>query len=176
MVRFVLDNNTQPNVDAAKVEALKTDILKPLDIFAEFGPKSSDPDINPEFIKPKMFMFRLQKIMDEYAGGVTAGFKTNKPKLDRALELLTWLKEDSAKLAAENLHELMRCHENVQRLWQAEAHVRTILFREETRWPGYYFRSDFPSLDEANWKCFVNLTYKDGNWEMKKVPVLSIVD
>ena len=176
IVRFVVDNNTQPNVDAAQVAALKEKTLKPLDIFAEHGAKSSDPNINPEFMKPKMFMFRLQKIMDEYAGGVSAAFRTNKAKLERALELLNWLKEDSEKLAAEDLHELMRCHENIQRMYQAEAHVRTILFREETRWPGYYFRSDFPKLDEANWKCFVNCTYKDGQWEMKKVPIISIVD
>jgi len=175
IVRFVVDNNTQPNVDAAQVAALKEKTLKPMDIFAQYGPKSSDPNINPEFIKPKMFMFRLQKIMDEYAGGVTAAFRTNKAKLDRALELLNWLKEDSDKLAAEDLHELMRCHENIQRMYQAEAHVRTILFREETRWPGYYFRSDFPNMDEANWKCFANCTYKNGQWEMKKVPVISIV-
>ncbi len=176
MVRFVVANNTQPNVDAAKVEALKKVILKPMDLFVEFGAKSSDPDINPEFMKPKMFMFRLQKIMDEYAAGVTSGFKTNKSKLDRALELLAWLKEDSAKLAAQDLHELMRCHENIQRMYQAEVHVRTILFREETRWPGYYFRNDFPAIDEANWKVFVNATYKNGAWEMKKVPVISIVN
>jgi len=176
IVRFVLDNNTQPNVDAAQVAELKARILKPLDIFAEHGPKSSDPNINPEFIKPKMFMFRLQKIMDEYAAGVTAGFRTNARKLERALELLQWLKEDSEKLAAENLHELMRCHENIQRMWQAEAHVRTIQFREETRWPGYYFRDDFPKLDEENWKVFVNCTYKNGQWEFKKVPIISIVD
>jgi adenylylsulfate reductase subunit A len=175
MVRFVLDNNTLPNVDAAKVEELKKKILSPLDLFAEHSAKSSDPDINPEFMKPKMFMFRLQKIMDEYAAGVTSGFKTNKAKLERALELIAWLKEDSEKLAASNLHELMRCHENIQRMYQAEVHVRTILFREETRWPGYYMRNDFAKLDEANWKVFVNATYKNGQWEMKKVPVLSIV-
>jgi adenylylsulfate reductase subunit A len=175
MVRFVLDNNTLPNVDAAKVEELKKKILSPLDLFAEHSAKSSDPDINPEFMKPKMFMFRLQKIMDEYAAGVTSGFKTNKAKLERALELLAWLKEDSEKLAASNLHELMRCHENIQRMYQAEVHVRTILFREETRWPGYYLRNDFAKLDEANWKVFVNATYKNGQWEMKKVPVIGIV-
>jgi adenylylsulfate reductase subunit A len=176
MVRFVLDNNTQPNVDMAKVEAIKKEVLLPLDIFAEHGAKSSDPDINPEFMKPKMFMFRLQKIMDEYAAGVSAGFKTNKAKLERCLELLAWLKEDSAKLAAENLHELMRCHENIQRMYQAEVHARTMLFREETRWPGYYFRNDFPKLDDANWKVFANCTYKNGNWEFVKRPVITIVD
>lgn len=175
MVRFVLDNNNLPNVDMGKVEELKKKILSPLDLFAEHSAKSSDPDINPEFMKPKMFMFRLQKIMDEYAAGVTSGFKTNKAKLERALELIAWLKEDSEKLAASNLHELMRCHENIQRMYQAEVHVRTILFREETRWPGYYLRNDFAKLDEANWKVFVNATYKNGQWEMKKVPVINIV-
>ena len=110
-----------------------------------------------------MFMFRLQKIMDEYAGGVTAQFTTSKPMLDRGLELLDFLKEDSDNLGAEDLHELMRCWENVHRMFQAEAHVRTILFREETRWPGYYFRADFPKMDEENWKCFVNCTYDADN-------------
>ncbi|HTY25138.1 MAG TPA: adenylylsulfate reductase subunit alpha, partial [Desulfomonilaceae bacterium] len=128
------------------------------------------------FCRPKMFMFRLQKIMDEYVGGVTSGFKTNGKKLERALELLAWLKEDSEKLAAADLHDLLRCHENIQRLYQAEVHARTILFREETRWPGYYFRNDKPNLDEANWKVFVNCTYKDGKWEFKKVPIISIID
>ena len=84
-------------------------------------------------MKPKMFMFRLQKMMDEYAGGVTAQFSTSKAQLEKALDLLTFLKEDSENLAAEDLHELMRCWENVHRMWQAEAHVRTILAREETR-------------------------------------------
>ena len=138
--------------------------------------KSSDPTINPAFIRPKMFMFRLQKIMDEYAGGVGANFMTNKAQLDRGLELLTWLREDSEKLAAEDSHELMRCWENIQRMWQAEAHVRTILFREETRWPGYYFRPDFPKMNEKDWKCFANCKYdmKANKWEMIKRPIIEL--
>jgi adenylylsulfate reductase subunit A len=175
-VRFIVENNTQPNVDMAEVEKLKKTILKPLDLFEEFKGGSSDPDINPEYIKPKMFMFRLQKMMDEYAGGVTAQFSTSKAQLERCLELLDFLREDSEKLAAQDLHELMRCWENVQRMWQAEVHVRTMLFREETRWPGYYFRSDFPKLDEENWKCFVNATWdrSSGEWKMEKKPVITL--
>ena len=68
-------------------------------------------------------------------------------------------------MAAETSYELERCWENVHRMWQAEVHVRTMLFREETRWPGYYFRADTPKMDEENWKCFANCTYKDGEWE-----------
>jgi adenylylsulfate reductase subunit A len=176
-IRFIVENNSQPKVDMAQVNALKEKLLMPLDIFQQFKGASSDPNINPNFMKPKMFMFRLQKLMDEYAGGVTAQFKTSKPMLERALELLGMLKEDSEKLAAEDLHELMRCWENIQRLWQAEAHVRSMLFREETRWPGYYFRADFPSMDNQNWKVFVNCKCdpKTGNWEMMKKPVINLV-
>jgi adenylylsulfate reductase subunit A len=84
------------------------------------------------------------------------------------MELLDFLREDSAKLAAEDHHELMRCWENIHRMWQAEAHVRTVLFREETRWPGYYFRADKPTLNEKDWHKFANCKYdpKTGEWEM----------
>ncbi|MGC8763126.1 MAG: adenylyl-sulfate reductase subunit alpha [Acidobacteriota bacterium] len=175
-IKFIVENNTMPNVDMAQVEALKAQILKPLDTYEQYKNATTDPEVNPNYIKPKQFMFRLQKIMDEYAGGVSANFTTNKQSLERALELLAFLKEDSEKLAASNLHELMRCWENVQRMWQAEAHVRTILFREETRWPGYYFRADKPKLDEQEWLCFANCKYdpNTGKWEMIKRPILHI--
>ncbi|MFH1373706.1 MAG: adenylyl-sulfate reductase subunit alpha [bacterium] len=174
-VSYAVDNSGEPKVDMAKVEGLKKTILAPIDLFEQHKGGSSDPDINPEYIKPKMFMFRLQKIMDEYAGGVSTQFTTSKPLLEKGLELLAFLKEDSEKLAAQDLHELMRCWENVHRMWQAEAHVRTILFREETRWPGYYFRADFPSMKD-DWKVFANCKYDPASdkWEMIKRDILPL--
>jgi adenylylsulfate reductase subunit A len=67
----------------------------------------------------------------------------------------------------------MRSWEAVHRMFQAEAHVRSILFREETRWPGYYFRSDKPNMDNENWLAFCNCKYdrNTGAWEMIKRPV-----
>ena len=123
-------------------------------------------------------MFRLQKIMDEYAGGASVNFKTSKALLEKGLEFLQYMKEDADKLAARDLNELMRCWENVHRMWQADAHLRTILFREETRWPGYYFRSDTPEMDQENWKVFANCKYdpKTGEWEMIKRPIHQLVD
>ena len=147
-IRFILDNPGDVSADAGKIDELKAMILKPIDTFQSNKGFSSDPNINPNYIKPMQFMQRLQKIMDEYAGGVSSAFKTSDKLCERGLELLAFLKEDSEKLAAENLYELERCWENTHRMWQAEAHVRTILFREETRWPGYYFRADKPKMDE----------------------------
>lgn len=176
MVRYIVDNPAQPNVDAAAVEALKTKAYAPLALFDQFKDFTTNPDVNPNYIKPRMFMFRLQKLMDEYVGGVGSNFSTNTPSLERAMELLTFLKEDSDKLAAANLHELMRCWENIHRMWQAESHVRTVMFREETRWPGYYFRADFPKMDETNWHCFANISWSPATseWTCVKRPMIKI--
>ncbi|TYO95961.1 adenylyl-sulfate reductase subunit alpha [Desulfallas thermosapovorans] len=175
-IKFIVENNTQPNVDPAKVEELKAATYKPLEVYEANKDFTTDPEVNPNYIKPKMFMFRLQKLMDEYVGGVTANFSTNKAKLDRAMELLGFLKEDAEKLAAKDLHELMRCWENIHRMWQAESHVRTVIFREETRWPGYYFRADYPKMDEENWLCFVNLKWDPatGQWDVFKKPIIRL--
>jgi len=175
-IAYILDNNTQPNVDMGKVEELKKKILAPLDLY-EKHKDFSDSDVNPNFIKPMQYMFRLQKIMDEYVGGVSSAFTTNKSSLDRSLELLAFLMEDSEKLAAEDLNELMRCWENVHRTWQAEAHARSVLFREETRWPGYYFRADTPKMDEK-WKVFVNCKWdpKTNEWQLTKKDVIHLID
>ncbi len=174
-VAFIVDNNDDPTFDASTIEEMKKTILQPLDTFAAHSALTTDPNINPNYIRPKMFMFRLQKIMDEYVGGVTAQFQTNAKSLEKGQEMLDFLREDSVKLAAEDLHELMRCWENVQRMWQADAHIRTIQFREETRWPGYYFRSDFPEIKE-DWKVFANCTWhpETGEWEMMKRDIIEL--
>ncbi|RDV84038.1 adenylyl-sulfate reductase subunit alpha [Ammonifex thiophilus] len=176
-IKFILENNTQPNVDMAKVEEFKKWLLRPFEIFEQYKDYATTPEVNPHYILPRQYLFRLQKIMDEYAGGWGSNFTTNKYKLERALQLLQWLKEDGEKMIARDLHELMRVCENVQRTMQAEAHVRAMLFREETRWPGYYFRADFPKMDEQNWKCFVNLRWdpNTGEWSVFKRPVHNII-
>src|SRR5574340_348487 len=175
-VKFLVENPGKTNVDQGQIDAAIAEILKPIDTFQQFKGATTDPEINPNYIRPRMFMFRLQKIMDEYAGGVTAQFTTNEALLKRAMELLDFLKEDSLKLAASDLHELMRAWENVHRMWQAEAHVRTVLFREETRWPGYYFRSDKPKMDEGKWHVFANCRFdpKTGEWTMLTRPIKHI--
>jgi adenylylsulfate reductase, subunit A len=172
-ISYIVDHPEPPKVDQVKLDALKEEILQPLATFEKHKGATTDPDINPNYIRSKQFMYRLQKIMDEYAGGVSSQFKTNDKLLEKGMELLAFLKEDAKYLAAENLHELMRCWENVHRMYQADAHMRSILFREETRWPGYYFRADKPDMDNKNWLAFCNCKYhKDtGEWDMIKRPV-----
>ena len=172
-VRYIVKEKPGlPTISEQAAKQYKDLVLKPLKLYEESQPKSTQANVNPGYIAPDQFRMRLQKLMDEYAGGVSSQFTTSGPLLEKGLELLKLLKEDSAFLGAKNLHELMRCWENYHRMFQAEAHVRSVLFREETRWPGYYFRSDKPKMD-ANWLCFVNCTMdpKTEEWKLKKVPV-----
>jgi adenylylsulfate reductase subunit A len=125
-----------------------------------------------------MLQARLQKIADEYFGGCGTWYMTSKTMLDAGLQLLDMLKEDASHMAAANLHELMRCWENYHRILSVEAHARHILFREESRYPGYYYRGDFDMIDDNNWKCFTNSVYdaEKLTWTMKKVEYKQMFD
>ena len=56
--------------------------------------------------------------------------------------------------------------------------MRHVLFREETRWPRYYYRPDHAKLDDENWKVFVNSRYdaETGAWQMSRKPYIQVID
>ena len=173
-IKFLVDNPGDVNFDASKFEEIKAEILKPLKTFEEGKGYTVTDDITPNYIRPKMFLFRLNKIMDEYAGGTSSWYTTNAAMLNRALEELRMLYEDSAFLGANGLHELMRAWENYHRMWTSEAHVRHLMFREETRYPGYYYRADFKEvLDQENWLVFTISKWDPATreWSIRKEPV-----
>ena len=133
--------------------------------------------VNPNNITPKNIMMRLVKCTDEYGGGVGTYYTTSKALLDTGFYLLGMMEEDSAKLAARDLHELLRCWENYHRLWTVRLHMQHIAFREESRYPGFYYRADFLGIDDSKWKCFVNSKYDPATGETKifKKPYYQII-
>ena len=176
-VNFVLDHPQAPGVSDAQVHDLQEAIWAPLETYDRHQGASSSEEVNPNFINPKQALVRLQKIMDEYAGGTSSWYTTNGPTLERGIALIEMLREDLKYLAARNRHELLRCWEVVHRTWVGEAHMRHLLHRKETRWPGYYYRSDYPDLDDANWRVFVNSKYDaaSGNWDIFTKPYIQVV-
>jgi adenylylsulfate reductase subunit A len=97
--------------------------------------------------------------------------------LSRGMELLTMLTEDLDHIGAEDLHQLQRAWELNHRVWTAEAVLRHTLYRQETRWPGYYYRGDYPQLNDTDWHAFTASQYdaKTGEWHMSKLPVHQII-
>ena len=169
-IAFILDNKDFKPTVTRSADELAADIYMPFEVYEKYKTYTTAPEINPNYIKPKMLQARLQKIGDEYFGGVGTWYMTSKTLLESGLKQLSLLKEDAAKSGAKDLHELMRAWENYHRIWSLEAHARHIQFREESRYPGYYYRGDFLAINDKDWKCFVNSKYDPatGDWKCFK--------
>ena len=177
MVKFALDNKDWKPELARSVAELVEDIYRPVKTFLQHKDYTTAIDINPHYVTPKMLQFRLQKIMDEYCAGVSTWYQTNAKMLEMCEKKLEMIKEDSLKMRAKDLHELLRAWENYHRIVAAECHMKHIQFREETRYPGYYYRTDYNYIDDENWKCFVNSRYDRDTkkWALKKVPYVQLI-
>jgi adenylylsulfate reductase subunit A len=178
MVQYCVDNKDLKVELDTSPDQLVADIYQPVKTFLQHKDYSTAIDVNPHYITPKMLQFRLQKIMDEYVAGVATYYTTNDKMLKVAEEKLEMLKEDAMKMRAKDLHELLRAWENYHRILTAEAHMKHIQFREESRYPGFYYRMDKNFVDEKNWKCFVNSVYdrKSHKWNCFKRQHVDIVD
>ena len=74
-IKYIVEKGAEPKVDAAQVAALQRKIIAPIDLYEAHCKETTEPAVNPNYIMPDQFMHRLQKIMDEYAGGVTSGLQ-----------------------------------------------------------------------------------------------------
>jgi adenylylsulfate reductase subunit A len=178
-VRYIKDlKNAQPQVSEQEYRDLEKRVYQPLENFRIGRNEIVAGTVSPSYLLPIHGLQRLEKIMDDYAGGISTMYMTNGKMLERGLELLGMLKEDMAHMGAEDLHQLQRVWELHHRLLASESVTRHTLFRQETRWPGYYYRGDHPKVDDQNWHCFTLSRYdrSSGQWTMEKAPVHHLID
>jgi len=151
---------SQPEIDEQDFVANFTRVITPLTNIAGVGPDEYEE--------------RLQKLMDEYAGGISANYELCRSKLLEARELLIILQGDVAEnMAASDMYQLMKAHEVMDRILVARVLVEHLLYRTETRWKSYQERVDFPGRDDdGRWFVFVNSTYdhKTGAINIKERP------
>jgi adenylylsulfate reductase subunit A len=176
-IAFILDHKDDKLEAAQNIDDVLGEIYLPFEIYEKYKNYTSAPEINPNYLLPKQVQSRLQKLMDEYVAGCSTMYMTNKPSLEEGLKRLTWLKEDAQRIAASDLHELMRAWEQYHRILAGEAHLRHILFREESRYPGYYYRADFLSIDDNKWRVFTISQYDKtkNEWKFETVPYKQLV-
>ncbi|MBF0143958.1 MAG: adenylyl-sulfate reductase subunit alpha [Magnetococcales bacterium] len=177
MVKFYLANKDYKPALSKSAKELAEEIYAPVRNYMEHKDYTTAEEINPHYITPRMLQARLQKIMDEYVAGVSTMYTTNVTMMEIAVKKLHELKIDSQKMMARDLHELMRAWENFHRIYAGEAHLRHMLFRKETRYPGFYYNMDHNYIDEENWKCFVNsrIDPKTGEWVAFKKKHIDLV-
>jgi adenylylsulfate reductase subunit A len=128
-------------------------------------------------ITPSEMEEKLQKVMDEYAGGIKTYYETDEKLLKMGLEHLKKLKDQTKYLVAKKLHELMLAHEIMDRIVVAEVLIHHLLYREETRWPGFQKRMEYPERDDKNWLKFVNskTNKSSGKIEMIERPYIQTI-
>jgi adenylylsulfate reductase, subunit A len=177
-VSYMTDMGDEPQIDDADIQRLKEEIFQPLDNYEVGRNEIVGGTVSPSYILPIHALQRLEKLMDEYCGGITVNYMTNEPLLTRGLELMEMLKEDAEHIGAEDLHQLQRTWEFRHRLLSSESVMHHTLFRKETRWPGYYYRGDHMQLNDEDWHCFTLSQYdaESNKWTMEKAPVYNIVD
>ena len=177
-VNYMNDMGNEPQLDEAEIRRLEEQIYQPMENYDVGRNEIVAGTVSPSYILPLHALQRLEKLMDEYCGGISANYMTNEPLLARGLELMDMLKEDSDHIGAEDLHQLQRTWEFKHRMRASESVMQHTMFRKETRWPGYYYRGDHMKLDDDDWHCFTLSQYdaETGKWEMEKAPVYHIVD
>ncbi len=165
-------------VSDKQIADLKEKIYKPLETYRVYSNEVVAGSVNPNFINPRQGLDRLQKLMDEYCGGFGVNYMTNEKLLQIGLKKLKLLEEDMEKIAATDIHELLRAWELNHRVRTSESVFQHTLFRKETRWPGYYYRGDAMKLDDKNWHV-LTVSHRDrktGEYTMSKAPLYHLVD
>ena len=96
-VNYVNDlGKDQPQVRESEYENLKQVVFRPLETYEVGRNEIVAGTVSPSYLLPINGLQRLEKIMDEYVGGISAHYTTNEPMLTRGLELLDMLKADLA--------------------------------------------------------------------------------
>jgi len=177
MAQYVRDHADFTPTLAQSKEELVDLVYKPVRLYLDHCEYTTDVEINPNYVKPSGMALRLMKATNEYGAGTSTYYQTSSKNLEIVMDLLAVMREDSEKMAAGDLHELMRVWEIYHRIWTVEAHLRHIQFRKETRYPGFYYQANYPKQDDENWFCFVNSKYdpKAGSWDVKKEEYIKII-
>ena len=165
-------------VSDEQIAKRKEEIYRPLETYTVGRNDIVGGSVNPNYILPMPGLQRLQKIMDEYCGGVTVSYMTNDKLLMMGLKKLKILEEDLEKVGAEDLHQLLRAWELKHRHRTSECVTQHTLFRKETRWPGYYYRGDAMKLDDENWHVLTvsRRDPKTGEYTLEKAPCYHLID
>ena len=103
----------------------------------------------------------MQKVMDNYAGGISTHYQFNEKQLALAKDKIKQLIELSEDVAAEDMHELMFVYELRERLTVCLAVIAHLEARKETRWHSFAENLDYPNKDR-NWLKYVNSRMEDG--------------
>lgn len=107
----------------------------------------------------------MQKVMDEYAGGITTGYQYNENQLQLADEKIDQIIALTDYIGAKDMHELLFVYELKERLVVCKSLIAHLRGRKETRWHAFNENQDYPETDEAYYR-YLNSRMRDGKIEL----------
>lgn len=118
------------------------------------------------FITAEQLEEAMQKVMDQYAGGIATDYQYNEERLvigkKRIGELLGMVDE----LKAKDMFELKDIYEVRERLIVCQTLIEHLRARKETRWHSFGENTDYPE-ESSKWLKYVNSKRKpDGETEI----------
>ncbi|WP_407122044.1 fumarate reductase/succinate dehydrogenase flavoprotein subunit [Bradyrhizobium sp. STM 3561] len=122
------------------------------------------PTKREDGIPPNQIEYKTRRLVNDYL---------QPPKVTRKYELgmrrLAEAREDmQERMIARNAHELLRALEVQSIMDCADMAAHASLYREESRWGLYHWRTDFPEKDNENWFCHALLSKRDGKMTSEK--------
>ena len=103
----------------------------------------------------------MQKVMDEYAGGIAVNYQFNEKQLNLAKEKIARLSELADQVGAEDMHELLFAYELKERLLVCQVLIEHLKSGKETRWHSFNENLDHPETDQK-FEKYVNSRMEDG--------------
>ena len=107
----------------------------------------------------------MQKVMDNYAGGISTHYQFNEKQLELADEKIRQLIRLVDGLHADDMHDLMFVYELKERLTICLSVIAHLGARKETRWHSFAENLDHPDKSE-DWMKYVNSKYIDGKLQI----------
>ena len=104
----------------------------------------------------------MQKVMDEYAGGISTHYQFNEKQLALAKEKIEKIEKLAENVNAGDMHELMFVYELKERLTVCKSVIAHLFARKETRWHSFDENLDYPKKN-GDWLKYVNSKMEDGN-------------
>ena len=117
-------------------------------------------DISTELLEEAM-----QKVMDEYAGGIKTDYQYNESRLTLAAEKIKMLEDKCKRLPADSMDDLLRIYELKERLVVCQVLIEHLRARKETRWHSFAENMDYPEKSDE-WLKYVNSKMNDGKVEI----------
>lgn len=108
----------------------------------------------------------MQKVMDEYAGGIRTDYRYNESRLAKSDAEIRKLQRLAEELPAADLFDLLHVYEVKERLTVCRTLIAHMRARKETRWHAFGENADYPEKSEEGLRYVNSRMREDGEIEI----------